>query len=289
MPETTIIYHLGAPHPNLDMITGSLRRDNGLLRQHNCLARKPRLYRNALTEAVIALQLGDFSPEDRVALFSKLTQDLSLHRLLLSDGTFLAQLERVFSDEKLYSEAGRRTAELRALFPDNPVEFMLAITNPAALVSALMVMNGKPSAGSLLRETDIRTLRWSRVLEDIRSANPDCPIRVWRRENRMLLWPTIMRKISGIPKSVALAGDADMCAEVLADTQFAALSKFLEERPELSFGQRGKVMASFLQKFSKPETIALPGFDEETLNEIEESYLEDVEACKKIDGVEFLT
>jgi len=135
--DITIVYHLGAPHTDNEQITRSLRKDIELLAEKGVMLRRPRKYRQLLKNMI--LELKDEAPSiiDQENLLSAIVKNQQVDRLIMSDPRFLGVPAWMLYGGAFYQNAGRNTGRIRDLFPDNPCEFHLGISNPASFIPAV--------------------------------------------------------------------------------------------------------------------------------------------------------
>jgi len=140
---------------------------------------------------------------------------------------------------------------------------------------------------------DLNSLRWADVIHSIKEANPDCPITVWCNEDTPIIWPTILREITGLDPQTRLHGELDIIRNIMSEGSVDLLIKYLDERPALTEIQRRRIRAIFLEKFALEdeieEEIDLPGWTEETINMLSENYDEDIEEIERISGVNLIS
>ena len=120
------------------------------------------------------------------------------------------------------------------------------------------------------------TMRWSAVVESIQKAAPDSSITLWRHEDAPVVWPEVLRALSGIGQDVTMLGDLDQALVAMPDHAGQRLADFINERPELTFKQRRHVMKSFLE-------TALPATDGS--GNFSSSYEADLTSIRSMSGV----
>jgi hypothetical protein len=290
--NTKIIYHLGAPKPDMDILTASLRKDNELLRAHSALARRTSLYRNSVQERLLELEIEEAEPDQTTQFLEKLSAGMSLERLLVSDGSFLAPFEKTFSAGMFYANASEQVERLRSMFPDNACEFFLEIRNPATFIPDLMQLCGETAVDKIMNGVSPFDVLWSDVVRAIQAAAPDCKVTIWRHEDRAFIWPEILRAVSGVSPETAMLGDMDHAEKTLSAPAYERMVRFLEERTELNFKQVRRVVRSFLEADENPRAIdadKLPeGWSVDLAQVITENYATDVKQCRSISGVTFV-
>jgi hypothetical protein len=272
---TTIVFHLGAPNLNMDTLTSSLRKDNILLSEYHTMARRPGHYRGNLHNRLMEIEIDGEPGEPTESFLAKLCQQQTIKRLLLSDGSFLGPLEKIVTGKGLYASAADQIKQISGLFPDNPCEFFLEIRDPATFfpeISAILDEDINDFAGDF----DVENIRWSKVVQNIQNAAPDSAITVWQHENTPLVWPEILRAVSGVGQDVAMDGDLDQALLAMPDHAGKRLAAFISDRPELTFKQRRHVMKSFLD-------AALPVKDNSSV--LSGNYESDLTSIRAMAGV----
>jgi len=291
--EIAIAYHLGAPHTDNDQITWSLRKDGGLLAKKGVMMRRPKEYRQLLKDMILELKGEDPSIVDQENLLSAIVKNQQVDRLIMSDPRFMGVPAWMLYGGSLYQNAAKNTARIRDLFPDNPCEFHLGISNPATFIPAVFNAQTDKSYEQFTDGADLATLRWSDVISHIQEENPDCPLTVWCNEDTPIIWPTILREIAGLDPQTRLAGELDVIQEIMSQDGVDLLIKYLEERPSLTEIQRRRVRGIFLEKFfldeAVEEEIDLPGWTDETVDALTEIYEDDIERIESLPSVNFIT
>lgn len=290
--ETTIIYHLGVPHMDMDVLTWSLRKDNELLNTHGALARRPSLYREIIHERLLELEIEGADAGSNDDFLERVATKSEPKRLLLSDGGFLSSVEKTLSNGRLYANAGQVTASLRNLFAENPCEFFLEIRDPATLVPSLMDLVGEDRPEKFMNGADHTDLIWSEVVQDITNGSPDCKVTVWRYEDRAVVWPRVLHAVSGIPETMPMQGYLDQAERCLSEPALARLTKFLGDRPTLTQPQKTHVVASFVKADIGNRVEEFeddPIWSDETVTEISRDYATDIERLREMDQVTFIS
>ncbi|WP_456387873.1 hypothetical protein [Profundibacter sp.] len=291
--ETSIIYHLGAPHTDNDQITWSLRRDTELLADIGTMIRKPKEYRKLIKDMILELEGDEPSIVDQEGLLSSIIRNQQVDRLIMSDSRFLGVPAWMFYGGEFYKNAGRNTARIRNLFPNNPCEFYLGISSPANFIPAVFNTQTDKSYEQFIDGAVLETLRWSDVISQIQQQNPDCPITVWCNEDTPIIWPSVLREIAGLDPQVRLQGELDVIGQIMSPDGVELLVKYLEERPNLSEIQRRRIRGIFLEKFylddAVEEEIDLPGWTDETVDALTDIYEDDIERIERLPGVNFIS
>ena len=291
--DISIIYHLGAPYTDNDQMTWSIRKDNELVSKHGVMMRRPKEYRPHIKKMLGELKGEDPSIADQETLMTSLIRNQPIDRFIMSDTSYLGSPLWMFTNGIFYQNAGKNTAALRNLLPNNPCEFFLGISNLDSFIPAAFEDQDKKGYQQFTGNADLNSLRWADVIHSIKEANPDCPITVWCNEDTPIIWPTILREITGLDPQTRLHGELDIIRNIMSEDSVDLLIKYLDERPALTEIQRRRIRAIFLEKFALKdeieEEIDLPGWTEETIDMLSENYDEDIEEIQRISGVNLIS
>ncbi len=143
-----------------------------------------------------------------------------------------------------------------------------------------------------MQGVDPRSVRWSDVIADIVSANPGCPMVVWCNEDTPLIWPEVMREVTEHPPELRLKGGFDILGQIMESEGMKRLRAYLGTHPPQNEMQRRRILAAFLDKYAKPdeieETIDVPGWTEELVEEMTADYEDDLLRIQALPGVSFI-
>ena len=130
------------------------------------------------------------------------------------------------------------------------------------------------------------------MVERILRDNPGVPLTIWCDEDTPLVWPEVLRAVSGLPEDAVLEGEQDLLASLMSGEGLTRMNSYLESHPPGTILQRRKIVSAFLDKFALPERIEveveLPGWTEQIVDELTQSYDEDVYRIAHMDGVSFI-
>ena len=173
------------------------------------------------------------------------------------------------------------------------VEFFIALRNPATFVPAIISAFPDLDGHKIASELRLEGLIWSDVVRDIREANPDCPVTVWCNEDTPLIWPEVMHDITGIDMRILFKGGLDIIAQIMEREGVKRLRAYMAENPPVSEIQRRRVLAAFLDKYAIDEAVeeevSLPGWTDEVVERLSQSYDDDMDELSHIPGVNFIT
>ena len=289
-----ISFHIGAHCTDDDQLVKSLLKNKGRLADEGVIVPGPGRYRDLLSKVVPKLSGEPASQDTQEMLLDAMLDVDDAERLILSHDNFMGGPKKALGQGQLYPMAGRNTAWLRALFPDNPVEFFVATRNPASFVPDLWRrLAGKMDLGAFLSSFDPHALYWSDVVHAIREANPGCPITVWCNEDTPLIWKELLHEIAGLDQGIKLMGGLDVMGQITAKEGMKRLRAYMKTHPAQNEIQRRRILSAFLDKFALDdeieEVVDLPGWTDELVAEMSAAYDDDMLEVKRIPGVTLLT
>lgn len=286
-----IVYHLGAHFTDEERLLRCLLKNKPLLDAHEIVVPAPKRYRTLLRETAIQLKGQAASIDSQALILEQIMDEDRAERLVLSWDSFLSLPAWVLKGT-LYPAAGERVRAFSQIFPEIEAEFHLAIRNPATFLPALYERLKPESYGAFLAGADPFNLRWSEVVERILDANPDAPLTVWCDEDTPLIWPEVLRAVSGLPEDCRMEGEDDLLAGLMSGEGLTRMRAYIASHPPQNVLQRRKIVSAFLDKFALPERIdmqiEMPGWTAETVEDLTAGYDEDVARIMAMGEVSFL-
>lgn len=293
MQQMKIAIHLGAHCTDDDLLVKSLLKNEKVLAQEGVLVPKPSRFRPVVRSVLEKLSGQTPGRDAQDVLLTEILDTEDAERLILSSDQFLANPEYAFRNGALYPNVASRTAQTRQLFPDHPVEFFIAVRNPATFVPALHQKLQTGSFPGFISGIDPDALVWSDVIRDIREANPDTPITVWCNEDTPLIWPELMHEITGLDPQVPFMGGFDILSQIMEREGVKRLRSYLSSHPPATEIQRRRVLSAFLDKYAiedeVEEELDLPGWTPDLIDHLTEVYDDDMIEIARIVGVTLLT
>lgn len=287
-----IAYHLGAHCTDEEKLLRCLLKNRGPLADQGILVPGPSRYRVALRDALVQLRGETADEAFQATLLDQIMDADTADRLVLSWDSFMAfpqwALRRGF-----YPNGPERLRALTRVFPQIEAEFFLAIRNPAGFVPAMVARQKDRSYEDVIEGTDPLSLRWSELVAQIRSLNPDVALTVWCDEDSPLIWPEVLQAISGHAPGTVLDGADDLLAAIMTPRGLARLKGHLEASPPTDAEARRRTVAGYLQRFAMPEQVEtevdLPGWTQDYVARLTEGYDRDVARIAEIPGVRLIT
>lgn len=286
-----IVYHLGAHFTDDERLLRCLLKNRDLLAQHDIVVPGPKRYRRLLRETATRLKGQPAAVADQALILEQIMEEDRASRLILSWDSFLSLPNYVLKD-KLYPAAGERVRAFCQIFPEIEAEFHLAIRNPASFLPQLHDSLKPESYRDFLNGADPFDMYWSEVIERILEANPGVPLTIWCDEDTPLIWPEVLRAVSGLPEDARIEGEDDLLASLMSGEGLTRMNAYIASHPPQTVKQRRKIVSAFLDKFALPERvdqeIAMPGWTAEMVAEITALYEEDVARIAHMPGLTFL-
>lgn len=285
-----IAIHLGAHCTDEDRVLKALLADAKMLSDHGVIVPPPGRARPAIRKA---LQTGKASLLPDAAgggLAAELTEGRHAVRVVVSNEGFLGAYAKVMVGNQIYADAGAKTATLRDLFPGHQCIFYFGIRNPATFIPALFDASTVEDFGTFVAGQDVGQVLWSPVIDGIRQACPDVPLVVWCNEDLPLIWPDVLRQVSGAQHQHS--GDDMIVKEVMTEAGYKRLQTYLRDNPAPNLATWRKVITAFLGKYADSakteEEIALPGWSQEVIATLTDIYERDVQSIRARADITFI-
>ena len=286
-----IVYHLGVHCTDDERLLRCFLKNRAVLAAEGIVVPGPARYRTLLRDTAAQLRGQPAHRDTQSLLLDQIMDADQADRLVFSWDNFMGYAQGAIG-ATLYPAAAQRLAAFAQIFPETPHEFYLAVRNPATFLPA---MHDKISlrAPAATEPTDPRSLRWSDLVRAIRATVPQVPLTVWCDEDTPLLWPEVLRAVSGHAAGTQLADTTDLLSAILRPEGLARMTAYLAENPNLDLGQRRRVTQVFLDKFALPEAIEqeieMAGWDDRLIADLSADYDRDITRIMQIPGVTVLT
>lgn len=287
-----IALHLGVHHTDQDRLVRCLMRNRAPLLDQGIAIPGPGRYRQQLRQLSFEMRERETDAGTQEALLDGILDEDAVHRVVFSSENFLAIPKWAVGDGLLYNAAGERTGLLRRLFPEADVSVFVAIRNPATFLPALVAGDTSGTVGRQLTGLDPTHLRWSTMLSRIIEAQPDLPITVWADEDTPLLWPEILRAVSGHDPAMVLDGWLAWYWDLVTPKGHEAMRRWFRNSPPEDDLHRRKMLSALLTRFARPEVVEaealLDGWTEDTVETLSDLYDADLDLIGALPGVTLL-
>lgn len=288
-----IAYHIGAHCTDDGQLLTSLMKNTPLFKEHGVAVPEPAKYRKTLTDVTVKLKGQPASLDTQDMVLETILEGADPERLVLSFDNFLGGAHRTLEDGLLYPLAGEKLRHLDTIFPDQDIEFFIAIRDPATFVPALLTKYDTMDRAKIMSQINLHGLVWSDVIKDIREQVPRAQMTVWCNEDTPLIWPEIMHEITGLEMRTLFKGGLDIIAQIMQKEGLKRLRAYMAENQPVNEIQRRRILAAFLDKYAiedeVDETIELPGWTDEIVEMLSASYEDDMLEIGRIPGVNFIT
>lgn len=288
-----VVYHLGAPCTDGDLLIQSLLKNRNVLSREGIMVPPTSRYRSVIRDTGRALKGQPATLDVQDALLDAILEQHEAERLILSDHRFICINRLVVQGAQIWPMIDRQTTQLRALFPDSEVEFFIGMRDPATLIPALFRGSRFSDFLEFTENMQPHAVAWSEMLRRLRNAHPDCPVYVWCNEDTPLIWGEVMRSMAGVGPDLPLDGLDDLTETIMDPAGFRRMQSYLSQNPPDTEMQRRRIVGAFLDRYAKndaiEETLDLPGWTEDLIEQMSASYEEDMEVIARIPGVTMLT
>ncbi|MEL6609383.1 MAG: hypothetical protein AAFO58_04440 [Pseudomonadota bacterium] len=288
-----IVYHIGAHATDEDRLLKCLLKNKEDLVRQGISVPGPSRYRKLLRETIHALARGVPGPETRDMLLDEIIEEDNIDRLVMSNSNFICIPARIFEHGQFYRLAGDRIEGMTQLFPNDQLEFHLAIRNPATFIPE--IVSGLPLAAQkrLDGKLDPFSIRWSDMIARMQIAAPEAQFTVWCNEDTPLLWAQLIRELSGLDPNTKIVGGFDLLAEIMTPEGLQRFQTYLKTHPPHTEVQKRRIIAAFLDKFAiedaLEEELDMPGWTDEVVDALTDTYEEDVYKIDRMPGVTLIT
>mgnify|MGYP003670590229 CR=1 FL=1 len=124
----------------------------------------------------------------------------------------------------------------------------------------------------------------------LRAACPDVPLTIWCNEDLPLIWPDVLRIISGV--EAEMTGEDAILRQIMTPGGFTRLKGYLRDNPAKGLPTWRKVVTAFLGKYADEAAVApdidLPGWTDETIAGLSDLYEADIARLKAMGDVTFI-
>lgn len=287
-----IAFHIGANCTDEERLLKSLLKNSKALNEQGIVAPLPNKYRRLLRETMHACVSAPPKPDTRDILLDAILEENDGRRVVLSNPDFLCVPNRIFENGQFYSTAIEKVSILRQLFPEDRIQFFLAIRNPATFIPAVYGASKQSDLVKFMNGRDPETIRWAEVIERMQSVAADVDITVWCNEDTPLLWAHLIREISGVDPMTRISGGFDLLQEVMTLDGMKRFLAYIRAHPPQTEARKRRIISTFLDKFANEDAIydefELDGWDQALVDRITQHYEADVAKIKSMPGIRFL-
>lgn len=291
--QMQVVFHIGAHCTDEDRLLKSLLKNRSALQQHGVAVPGPGKYRKLIRQTLKSLDGEQPSADAQSTLLKTISEADHIERLILSSEDFLTFASWIFVNNGLYGNAMGRIPALASLFPSAEIEFHLAVRNPATFIPAVFARTKDITFEQFMRGTSPHDAQWSNLIHTIRASVPDAKLTVWCNEDTPMIWPRLMRQISGLSPEQPFEGEADLLAEIMTPDGLQRYHSYLQTHPPKSDIQHSRIITAFLDKFAVDDALEdeldAPGWTQQLVDDLTLRYEEDLDQIGRIAGVKLIT
>ena len=249
-------------------------------------------YRGILRETLNAMVSAPPSDMARDVLMDAILDEGEAQRVILSDANFFRTPKTAVEQGMFYPAAPVRMMRVAQIFARDEVEIFMGIRNPATLLPILYDKADNRDPAVFWGGRDPRDVLWSDTIKLLRDAVPEVPITVWCNEDTPLIWAHIIRQMAGLPDDEKIIGGFDLLSSIMSAEGMKRFRAYLKDHPVMSEHQKRRAIAAFLDKYALDgeveEELDMPGWTDDVVEEMSETYDEDVAAIAALPGVRVL-
>lgn len=287
-----IVYHLGAHCTDDERLIRCLWKNRETLATQGIVVPAPTRYRSLLRDTAVTLKGRAASRDTQAVVLDQIMDEERADRLILSWDNFLSYPQWVIRGRTLYPAAAERIRAFTQIFPEIDAEFHLAIRNPASFLPVLFSRQRGKSFEEFMGGSDPRELSWLKLVEEVRTLNPEANLTIWCDEDSPLIWPEVLRAVSGHALGTVLTDTEDLLAEIMSPEGLDRMRAYLASNPPASILQRRRIVSAFLDKFALSDQVDmelnLPGWDESLIEDLTDQYRRDIARIRTLSGVTFI-
>ncbi len=289
-----VVFHLGAPCTDDDLLLQTLMRNRDVLWSEGVAVPPPGRFRAVVRDTARTLKGRPASEEVQDALLDAIVDESSsVDRLILSDPRFICINRLVIQGPQIWPMIDRQTTQLRALFPNDAVEFFIGMRDPATHVPQLFKTSRFSDFGEFTENMQVHAVAWSEMLRRLTMTHPDCPVTVWCNEDTPLIWGELLHDIAAVGLEVPIEGKDVLVQQIMEPSGFKRMQEYLRQKPPGSEAQRRRVVTAFLGRYAVEdqieEEVSILGWTEEFMAELSSAYDADMEVIAELPGVTLIT
>ena len=288
-----IVFHLGLHCTDDGLLIRSVLQNRARLSEHGICVPSPLKYRELIGKASTTLRGAPAPALTETTILAAIEDANDTERIILSNDNFICRSNAALGADCLYPKI-EKSAWLRQCVPSHEVSFALALRNPATFLSDLLSGSAgpRPPEDILADGIWLEDMKWARVINRLTQANPGCPVLVWCHEDTPFIWSEILRELTGYDATQPLEGALDMAETIMSVDGFKRLSEFLAARDVQTEVKLRRALAAFLTTYAKREKVEaeidLPGWTDETVEQLTELYEDDIAEISQMSGVTFI-
>ncbi|GAA3871563.1 hypothetical protein [Celeribacter arenosi] len=288
-----IAMHIGAHCTNGAQLMRGLLKNKAVLAENGVVIPGPARYRDILPDLMKKVGGSRATPDTQAMVIDNILDGQDCERVVLSYEDVICRAPVVLENGELYGKASFKLPWLRNVFADHDLHFFLGVRNPATFIpSTLDICGPNTNYENFVRDTDLTSLRWSKLVARMRDVCPDVPVTVYAYEDTPITWAQVIREVSDLDPMVPISGGLDVLATIMQREGMRRLRTYLHTHQPKNEKQRRQILSAFLDKYVDPEQIEeeidLPGWDAPLVDALTVAYEDDLYTIEGMQGVRFI-
>lgn len=288
-----LVLHAGVHATDEDRLIKCLLKNTEVLAARGVAVPGPSRYRRLIRDTLHALAEAEPAADARSVLLEAILDGDMPERVILSNDNFFSVPKLTVGRGVFYPGAELKLERLRRLFPQDRIELCFALRNPATFLPAVYALSPDTDLATFLDDNEPRNLLWSELLMRITTAVPDIAVTVWCNEDTPLIWAHLIRELAGLDANTKITGGFDLLSEIMSPAGMQRFRAYFNKHRVMTELQKRRVISAFLDKYALDEAIEeevdLPGWTQETVQQLTDIYEEDVHRIAGIPGVTLIT
>ncbi len=287
-----VVIHAGVAFSDNDRLIETLMANASVLNQHRVIPLDLAQGRQFVKVGSDSMTTGVPLPEVLIGLNEVLPDRNTCDRVVLSSDKVFGPRRAAILHGQFYPNAAERIAFLDRVLEADQIELCFALVNPASFISKLLMSLPEERRKAVLGNTDLSSLNWLSMVQDLRERAPNVQITLWANEDTPLIWGDILRTLARLPDKAALQHEYAFLASVLTDAGRAELTQLLEQ---IAWQDRDMLRESLTHLFDEhadpaqiEEELEIPGWTSDIVSAFSEIYEQDLAALRAMPGVRVL-
>lgn len=287
-----VVFHIGVHNTDSERVLKTLLNNREELLKIGTEPIPNSRHKGIFVDALMSLKGGAATPEMEQILLDAVIEEEDVQRIVFSMSGFMGASKIAVTARGFYSDIESRINGLMRLYPSAETEFFLAIRNPATLLNDILISNKNLSYHELMANANPLDLRWRDVAHRLARAAQGRRVVVWCFEDLPLIFPEVVRMIGNMPLEAQLRGGTQYVEELLTPGGRLKLKEAMKGYAQLSIRKRREIHGQVLNQYGMEsileQSIHLPGWTQELVDEISDNYYSDVAEIAVLPGIEFI-
>lgn len=286
--------HVGALVTETEPLLKTILKNGQALTKRDIYAPGPGNYRRLMRESIQIFEKDGHVPaEGRDILLDAILADQVPQRLVLSLPQILGMENRFFEHGHFLGMAPQRLAMLMRIFAADDLHFHFTVRNLATFLPALVAVSRHSGLHGFAPDGfDPGQPHWSQLLAELVAITPDARWTVWADEDAPILWPALVRRMTGLTLDVPIKGRWDKLATLVTPPGREQLKELEKSGAPVSPEEEIDTALAVLEAHGREDgvtaTIELDGWDQVYVDHLTDVYEEDLDLIERIHGVHLM-